>query len=83
MKRIMTPSTLCPLTPGLYSLLVSISCFGEMRKMELFLNLLKKKKKGFGFFSSCVQGFVAVFLLPTHAPPHMRGSRDRVGAASG
>jgi hypothetical protein len=47
----------------------------------LFLNLLKKKKKkDFGFFSSC--GFVAVFLLPTHLLPHMRGSRDGVGAAS-
>jgi hypothetical protein len=25
---------------------------------------------------------VAVFLLPTHLLPHMRGSRDGVGAAS-
>lgn len=49
--------------------------------MELFLNLLKKKKD-FGFFSSYVQGFVAVFLLPIPPPPHMGGSRDIVGAAS-
>lgn len=49
--------------------------------MELFLNLLKKKKKDFGFFSSCVQGFMAV--LPIPPPPHMGAAgRDIVGAAS-
>lgn len=47
--------------------------------MELFINLLKKKKEDFGFCSSCVQGFVAAFLLPIYLHG---GGRDSDGPAS-